>query len=67
MQRNRARRVIKEGMRTVLPLLSGNYGYDFVFVARSRTKQLKSTDITRAALAAFKKEGLIPADATTAD
>lgn len=67
VQRNRARRIIREGVRGVLPLVSGSCGYDFVFVARSRTKQLKSTDITRVALAALKKEGLIPADAKSAD
>lgn len=43
VQRNRARRIIRAAYRQ----LSKNVaqGYDIVFVARSRTTQLKSTDI----------------------
>lgn len=43
VQRNRARRIIRAAYRQ----LSENVaqGYDIVFVARSRTTQLKSTDI----------------------
>jgi len=41
--RTRARRVIREGYRSVEGLLPT--GYDFVFVARGRTPLLKSTDV----------------------
>ena len=42
VERNRARRIIRAAFRDNLPYLKN--GYDFVFVARSRTKHLKSTD-----------------------
>lgn len=35
--RNRARRVIREAYRLLLPLFSQNIGYDIVFVARAKT------------------------------
>ena len=41
--RSRARRVIREGFRPLLPLVGG---YDIVFVARTRTPELKSTQLT---------------------
>lgn len=43
VQRSRARRVIREGLR---PLISQVGGYDIVFVARTRTPQMKSTQLT---------------------
>lgn len=43
VQRSRARRVIREGLR---PLISQIGGYDIVFVARTRTPQMKSTQLT---------------------
>ena len=41
--RSRARRVIREGFRPLLPLVGG---YDIVFVARTRTPEMKSTQMT---------------------
>ena len=41
--RSRARRVIREGFRPLFPLVGG---YDIVFVARTRTPNMKSTDLT---------------------
>ena len=41
--RSRARRVIREGFRPLLPLVGG---YDIVFVARTRTPEMKSTTLT---------------------
>jgi ribonuclease P protein component len=43
VKRNRARRVIREGFRQVLPQV--NSGVDIVFVARARTLAMKSTDL----------------------
>ena len=44
VERNRSRRIIRAAFRENLPSIKG--GYDFVFVARSRTKHLKSTDVS---------------------
>ena len=56
VERNRARRVIREAAREVLPGASG--GFDIVFVARSRTVRLKSTDIARVLRRQLKEAGL---------
>lgn len=57
VERNRSRRVLKEGFRAVMPRIKT--GYDFVLVARSKTKHLKSTDISAALLSLLRAEGLI--------
>lgn len=59
-ERNRCRRVIREGFRSVSPKVKT--GYDFVFVARSRTKFLKSTDISALMLEVLSSKGLILSD-----
>ena len=41
--RNRARRILKEAFRQVLPGLKGNF--DLVFVARSKTPFFKTYDV----------------------
>ena len=46
VERNRCRRVIRAAYTRLLPELP-RYGWDFVFVARARTKDVKSTDILR--------------------
>ena len=56
VQRSRARRVIREGFRPLLPLVGG---YDVVFVARTRTPQMKSTDLTPVILKHFKQMGVV--------
>ena len=43
VQRSRARRIIREGLR---PLISQVGSYDIVFVARTRTPEMKSTQLT---------------------
>lgn len=45
VERNRSRRIIREAFRNVVKDIDGNY--DFVFVARSKTKYLKSTYIEK--------------------
>ena len=58
VQRSRARRVIREGVR---PLISQIGGYDIVFVARARTPEMKSTQLTPVILKHLKQLGVIPA------
>ena len=43
--RNRARRIIREGFRTAGLHFKG--GFDLVFVARTKTPSLKSTDLSK--------------------
>ncbi len=43
VKRNRARRIIKESYRKILPSLKS--GFDFVFVARGKTPYLNSNEI----------------------
>lgn len=57
VQRNRARRVIREAFRQIkLPLKSG---FDIVFVARSKTVFKKSTEIYAVMLPMLKEAGVI--------
>ena len=55
--RNRARRVIREAYRQVLPQIQGNY--DLVFVARTKTTFVKSTQLVNIMAAQLKELGLI--------
>ena len=57
VQRNRARRVIREGYRHLLPQIQGSY--DIVFVARTRTHRIKSTDLQTVMAAQLTELGLI--------
>ena len=47
VKRNRSRRIIREAFRLFEPVLKEktNKRYDFIFVARSKTPELKSTKI----------------------
>ncbi len=57
VERNRSRRVIKEAFRSaakgVLPQ------YDIVFVARGKTKHLKSTELEKIMTSVFQNEGML--------
>lgn len=57
VKRSRARRVIREAFRSFKGDLKP--GYSFVFVARSRTSAVKSTDIRRAMMFHLKKSGAL--------
>ncbi len=57
VQRNRARRVIREAYRQLLPQIQG--GYDLVFVARTRTVHQTSRQIQTAMAAHLQELGLI--------
>lgn len=58
VMRNRCRRVIREAYRALLPEIVG--GWDIVFVARTRTGQLKSTELQRIMEKQLKKHGVLP-------
>lgn len=57
VERNRARRVIRAAYRSIETQISGNY--DFIFVARSKTKFTKSGDLAAVMLSHLKKAGVI--------
>ena len=57
VERNRSRRVIRAAYREIEEKINGNY--DIVFVARSRTKYQKSTQIAQIMLSQLKKAGVI--------
>ena len=60
VERNRSRRIIRAAFQSVIKEydLEGK-GYDFVFVARTKTKYLKSTHIEKTMLECFKDLGVI--------
>lgn len=60
VQRNRARRVIREAFREIFPQV--RRGYDIVFVARGRTPFVKSTEVRRHMLGQLKEAGLLVRD-----
>ena len=55
--RNRARRVIKESYRLLEPHI--RTGWDFVFVARTRTSHCKMTEVRRVMCGMLKSASLI--------
>lgn len=65
VRRNRAKRVIKAAFLQLLPQIKG--GYDFVFVARVKTANVKSTTVLNNLKRAFVSEGIITEDEKTTD
>ena len=57
VERNRSRRVIRAAFRTALPQVEGSW--DIVFVARSKTKYLKSTQLETIIFNHLKQAGVI--------
>lgn len=57
VERNRCKRIIRAAWRGVEPEINGSY--DIIFVARSKTKYLKSTDIQDIMLDIFAQAGAI--------
>ena len=57
VKRSRARRVIREALRSFRGELKP--GYNFVFVARSKTTSVKSTEVRRVMLFQLKKAGAL--------
>ena len=59
VERNRCRRIIRAAFYSLAPICSGNY--DIVFVARFKTKKLKSCDIAPVMQTHLKELGVITA------
>jgi ribonuclease P protein component len=57
VERNRCKRIIRAAYREVFPEISGNF--DFVLVARSKTKYLKSTEVATILTDLLQKAGAI--------
>ena len=57
VERNRSRRVIRAAFRAVLPQVDGKW--DIVFVARNKTKYLKSTQLETVIFNHLKQAGVI--------
>jgi ribonuclease P protein component len=57
VKRNRSRRIIREAARQIAPRVKS--GYDLVFVARSRTPFVKSTDILCDLQKQLKEAGIL--------
>ncbi len=65
VKRNRSKRVILAAFRELMPKISG--GYDFVFVARVRTANVKSTTVLSHMKKAFLSEGILTEHEKTDD
>lgn len=63
VQRNRARRVITAAYRELIPFIEG--GYDLVFVARSKTPYVKSTDLKKILYKQLSELGAIKSEMVT--
>ncbi len=57
VERNRSKRVLVEAFRSVCPAIIPQY--DIVFVARSKTKYLKSTRIAEIMTRIFSEQGML--------
>jgi ribonuclease P protein component len=57
VERNRCKRVIRAAYREVEPQISGNW--DFIFVARSKTRFLKSTHVQKILTELLQKAGAV--------
>ena len=60
VERNRSRRIIRAAFQSVIKEFDfEGQGYDFVFVARTKTKYLKSTQVEKAMTECFRNLGVI--------
>lgn len=61
MERNKSRRLIRAAFQNVYKEYEAYLqGYDFVFVARGKTRYRKSYDLETVMVAHLKKGGIIP-------
>ena len=59
VERNRSRRIIRAAFQSVAKNEEFSASYDFVFVARTKTKFLKSTHVEKAMRECLKEVGVI--------
>ncbi len=59
VERNRSRRIIRAAFQSVMGKEELKGSYDFVFVARTKTKYLKSTQVEKAMTECLKEVGVI--------
>lgn len=59
VERNRSRRIIRAAFRSILSTRETKGSYDIVFVARTKTKFLKSTQVEKSMLEALSQVGVI--------
>lgn len=57
VQRNRAKRLLRESVRSSIPLLSP--GWDLVLIARSRIEKASFQDVKKAVDELFRRAGLL--------
>lgn len=66
VQRNKSRRLIRAAFREVYSEYEEYLqGYDFIFVARVRTRYKKSTELAEIMLRQLKKAGIIPRESVS--
>ena len=59
VERNRSRRIIRAAFRNIMSTRETKGSYDIVFVARTKTKFLKSTQVEKSMLEALSQVGVI--------
>ena len=59
VERNRSRRIIRAAFRSVMSSYEPEGTYDFVLVARTKTKYLKSTHVEKALIECLGQVGVI--------
>ena len=58
VKRNRARRLMKESYRHLLPMLPQG-GYDFIIIARNTISDQKCADVEKSLRSAFRRTGVM--------
>ena len=58
VRRNRARRLMKESYRHLLPMLPHG-GYDFIIIARNTISNQKCADVEKSLRSAFRRTGVM--------
>ena len=58
VKRNRARRLMKESYRHLLPMLPQG-GYDFIIIARNPISNQKCADVEKSRRSAFRRTGVM--------
>ena len=59
VERNRSRRIIRAAYQSIFKQYTLKGNYDIIFIARGKTKYLKSTQVEKAMLDCIKELGLV--------